>query len=410
MKCPKCNSLDTKFNGNSRIRQSDNILTKQLYCFSCKKNSTIDIGDADKELIEQNVRYKKQTQKFQDTNRIERKAFRENARIENAIEEYSKELIEQNKQFAKELSKIKVPEIKENKLSGVGVAQISDWHANEIINLPHNKFDFKVLSARVKKFAEESIIMFKAYGINDVLIAHTGDILNSDRRLDELLNQSINRSKASILTQYILTQYIMHMRQFFRLKIVSVMGNESRMHKEWHSNNNVVSDNYDFTIFANVKQKFEFANIDGIEFGEIDKMEQVVCVNGHNILLKHDVDKSTDKQKSTQSTIGKYYLQGNPITFILAGHIHTTRNTDLSMRSSSISGSNEYNENALGLIGLASQNILIVTKNSIHKIAIDLQNADENSGYDIIEQLEAYNAKSHDKATKKHTIFEIKAI
>ena len=139
-------------------------------------------------------------------------------------------------------------------------------------------------------------------------------------------------------------------------------------------------------------------------------MEEVVNVNGHNILLKHDIGKTTDKQKDTQSIIGKYYLQNNPIVFILAGHIHATRNTDLSVRSASIAGSNEYNEHGMGLIGRAGQNVLVVTEDSIHKIALDLQFANRDSGYNIIKELEAYNAKSHDKTKTTHTVLEIKAI
>ena len=46
----------------------------------------------DLELLRENVRYRKEKQKAQDVNRIERKGFREHARIENAVEEYSKEL------------------------------------------------------------------------------------------------------------------------------------------------------------------------------------------------------------------------------------------------------------------------------------------------------------------------------
>ena len=146
----------------------------------------------DVELIAENVNLKKQTQKFQDTNRIERKAFREYARIENAVTEYSKELVVLNKQFAKQLTKFKVSKIK-GQSKVVGIAHISDWHANELIDLPHNKYDFQVLADRAYKHAEEAIRLFKAYDIKDILIAHTGDLMNSDRRLDELLNQATNR-------------------------------------------------------------------------------------------------------------------------------------------------------------------------------------------------------------------------
>lgn len=366
-----------------------------------------ELFETDKELIQENVRYKKQSQKYQDTNRIERKAFRENARVENAITEYLKELTEQNKRFATELSNIEVPKISK-KSKGVAVIQISDWHLNELINLTHNKYDFQVASDRIKKFADECIKMCSAYEINNAVIAHTGDMLNSDRRLDELLNQATNRSKASVLSQYILTQFILHIRKHFKVHIVSVMGNESRMSDNWHNNNNIVSDNYDYTIFANVKQKFEFAKIKDVTFGAIDKMEQVIKVGEQNWLILHDVKKLTDKQKDVQSIIGKYGLQGIKIDYVLAGHIHATRITDLSARSASLAGSNEYNEHGLGLIGKASQNLFIVTKEGKRSIAIELQNTEYGSGYNVIKELEAYNTKSADKISKKVTIFEVK--
>ena len=49
----------------------------------------------DCEVTEYNTRLAGKVQKLQDSNRIERKAFRENIRISNALEEYNKNLIEQ---------------------------------------------------------------------------------------------------------------------------------------------------------------------------------------------------------------------------------------------------------------------------------------------------------------------------
>ena len=90
---------------------------------------------ADKEIIEQNVKYKKQVQKINDTNRIERKSFREHARIENAVEEYSKALIEN-------ISLLKPFTIVHDtiKNEAVGLIQLSDLHLNELIDLDNNKY------------------------------------------------------------------------------------------------------------------------------------------------------------------------------------------------------------------------------------------------------------------------------
>jgi hypothetical protein len=186
-----------------------------------------------------------------------------------------------------------------------------------------------------------------------------------------------------------------------------VLGNESRINKEMSFANNVISDNYDFTIFANLKEKFQFAGIDHIEFGSIDKMEEVVEINGQRWLITHDYNKATNKQNDTQSTIGRYYLSGNPIDFVIGGHIHATRNTDYAARGSSIAGSNTYNEHALNLIGRAGANIFVVNAKNRITINIDVQDVTGVVGYDIINKLKAYNAKSLEKTKKRETVFKV---
>ena len=397
--------LNQEFNPN--YQKKSNSYTELLL-----KNKELEIQleelkNGDPEIILENIRLAQQKQKFQDSNRIERKAFRESSRITNAIEEYSLAIQEQNKEFADELSNIVVPKISNINNELVGVINISDIHANELINLPNNKYDFNVLSARLKRFADETIKIFEAQGITTVLLANLGDILNNDKILDKLLNQATNRAKASVLTIHLLTQFILHLRNNFKLNIISVMGNESRMQEKWHSSDSVVSDNYDFSIFAIIKQRFEFAKIDGITFGDIDKMETVVNVNGQFWLFTHDVGKATATQKGVQSKIGSYRLKGINIDFMCSGHIHSTNITDISARSASMAGSNTYNEHALGLTGRSAQNIFIVGKDYRNSIVIDLQNVDMNNCYDVIHELEAYNAKSHEKYNKDTTIFKV---
>ena len=64
---------------------------KQRYgCKKCRYLTIHPICDADHDIIRENVRLSKQKQRAQDKNRIQNKAFREHARIENAIEEYNK--------------------------------------------------------------------------------------------------------------------------------------------------------------------------------------------------------------------------------------------------------------------------------------------------------------------------------
>jgi len=211
----------------------------------------------DREIIAENVRLAKQKQLAVDKNRISNKSFREDARIENGVVEFAKEISAQNKQFAKELSKLKFKNQSYVK-GGTGVIQITDVHANELIDLPHNRYDFNIMSKRLKSHITESLAYFQFRGVSKVLMLFTGDLLNSDRRLDELIAASTNRAKATVLTIHILKQAICHVREHYPVDIISVLGNESRANKEMTFSNEALSDNYDFTIIAQLKQIFEF--------------------------------------------------------------------------------------------------------------------------------------------------------
>jgi len=77
-------------------------------------------------------------------------------------------------------------------------------------------------------------------------------------------------------------------------------------------------------------------------------------------------------------------------------------------RSSSLVGTNDYAEKALGLAGRASQNLYIVHQTGgFDGIKIDLQNTDGIEGYDIEDKLIAYNTKSANKVRKPDVIHQV---
>ena len=144
--CPQCRSPKSKKFGYTETG------VQRFKCSDCDKyyneNTSLEV---DEELILDNTRLAKQKQKLQDVNRIERKSFREHARLENALEEYGKALSDLAELHAAKLTKINLPEIKNKNTDRIGVIHITDWHANELIELPHNRYDFTVLSKRAQK-------------------------------------------------------------------------------------------------------------------------------------------------------------------------------------------------------------------------------------------------------------------
>ena len=343
----------------------------------------------------------KQKQKAQDNNRIYNKAFREHARIENAIEEYTKELktLFENNKLNKSTNKFSVND------KACGVLQLSDIHFNEIVELENNRYDFSVASERIRTFVNKAKRYFKTANITNIVVAMTGDMMNSDRRLDELLNQATNRANATFLAVDILQQAILDLNEDFNVTVASIIGNEGRANPEMGWSKIIASDNYDYTIFQCLRYLFRDSCI---KFIQGNPSELVINVAGQNLLMLHGHGSLRGKLESAvNQIIGRYSLKGIAIDYMIFGHVHSARIGDGYARSSSLVGSNDYAEKALNLSGRASQNCYIFYDDGNRDgIKIDLQNTD-GVGYNIDKSLEAYNAKSASKAKEKKTIFEI---
>ena len=353
---------------------------------------------ADKDIVEYNIRLAKQKQKFQDLNRIERKAFREDSRQENALIEYNTEII---KLLKRESLNTKLSKKKHNTEAAI-VVQIADTHFNELVELESNKYDFDIASKRLQKYAYKVKEYVKFHKANKVLIAITGDLINSDRRLDEKLSMATNRAKSTFLGVHLLKHFILDINEIAEVQVCCVTGNESRVNFELGWVDMVASDNYDFTIFEMLRLL-----LPDINFLRGDALELVVEINGKNMLVIHGHQLSKMDANVVGKVIAKYSAKGVIIDFIICGHLHETMIRDNIARSASLVGSNSYSENALNLSGTAAQNIYCFTDDGRHDIRIALQETNGWDGYDIKEELFAYNAKSLQKTHKKETIFKI---
>jgi len=410
IKCPECGSSNWIYSGYAKQKKGETEKAQQFFCKDCQTTFTdkkiLDqFPDVDLELLRENIRLAKRTQRFADSNRIERKAFREYARIDNAVAEYNQELVKVLDRY--NLAKFTIKH-KNYQNEAAGIFHLTDPHFNELVNLAINKYDFNIASKRCKLFVEEAREYFKLKNVRNVLFAMTGDLLNSDRRLDELLAQATNRSKATFLAVRLIELMILDLNKDFNLTVANVTGNESRVAKDIAWNDIMATDNYDFTIFNILN--YLFKGSPGIDFiFDGDPMEQVVKVVNKNILLIHGHQiKKSGVEKAIQGIKGKYAAKGITIHFIISGHLHSARIGDVFARGSSMVGANEYSERGLQLTSRASQNIHIVySSNRIDSIKIDLQHTEHIEGYNIETEIEAYNAKSADRIRKKRTVFEV---
>ena len=394
--------LEHFWNGNGYQSIAQHLIEK--YHLNVKKTTLrhrikdiIQYEIADKEVIEENLKLAKRSQKQADLNRIKNKSFREHTRLENALVEYNKALIDILKTESLKTT------IKQHESKGKQaiIVQIADTHFNELVDLKNNKYDFEVASKRLQKFAHYIKEYASFYNVSEIFIAITGDLLNSDRRLDEKLSMSTNRAKATFLGVHLLKHFILDLNSIANVSVGCVSGNESRDYElGWVDM--VATDNYDFTIFEILRML-----LPDINFITSGGLELVVEVNGHNVLLIHGHQLGNMQNDKIAKVISKYARNGIILDFMMCGHLHETKITDMFARSSSLVGANAYSENALLLSSRAAQNIYIMKDNERHDIRIDLQHTKGFKGYAINKELSAYNAKSLDKTHKKQTVFKI---
>lgn len=367
-----------------------------------------DILDSHDEEDVTNLSYKlaKQKQRYQDINRVERKAFRNKTRQDNALMEYDKSLIQVVKEHKLPSGIIKRKTKRKKKVKATGLVHITDTHFNELVDLAMNKYDFNVAAKRLKHYVNQVKLYANALKLDNLLVAFTGDLLNSDRRMDEILTQATNRSKATFIAVSLLQKVLIDLGRDFNVTVANVIGNESRIDPEIGWAEQLASHNYDYTIYNILKLVFKDTDI---RFLEGNSVEKVVEVAGQNVLLIHGNQiKSTSMEKSIQNIKGKYSARNVKIDFIILGHLHSCRIGDGFARGASVVGANAYSDSALQLESRASQNFHVLYRNGTRdSIKIDLQNVDDVYGYKIDETIKAYNAKSTNKAKKKVIIQKV---
>ena len=334
--------------------------------------------------------YRKQ-QRNADTLNQTRKQLRESARADNVIEEMMKELIEVFGEF--ELTKTLQTKSHPSTGSSVGIVHLSDLHIGERIHeVAGNAYDLGILAARLRKFAVAIKKYFGAFDVTDILIASTGDMMNSDRRLDEVTSNANNRSRIMFTAVEMLQQFIRDLNDEFNVTLASVIGNESRVNKDVGWTDFTASDSFDLMIHNMLGLVFKDTDVTILPM--TNSLEQVVDVNGKNILLIHGHNgvAATNKAENQVAKLrSKYAAQNIRLDYVIFGHIHCSYISDYFARGASTAGGNGYSDNALSLVSKAAQNAYIVhADGGIDGIKVDLQSYNLKDAYSFDRDVEAY--------------------
>ena len=360
--------------------------------------------EPDRELLSFNVRLAKQRQGLLDNQRIERKAFREHARVENAVAAYTRELAALLRQrgFTRHRPRPRLPLVGgETAL----IVQLSDLHFNERVELPSNRYDFHIASARLAKLAQRVKQLGECFGAQKLVVACLGDFLNSDRRLDELLSNATNRSQATLLAADILRAFLLDLGSAFAVEVYGITGNESRVTKELGWSDALATDSYDLMIYEILQRSL--LGTEGIRFCGFRAHELLFQVLGRTFLCLHGHQIGANVQKSVQEIVGRHAAQGITVDYTLFGHLHATAIGDYHARNASLVGSNAYSEAGLNYCSKAAQNVHIVSAGAIDGMKVDLQTIDGIEPYPLVEEWEAYASKSERKLHQGAVVFQV---
>jgi len=344
-------------------------------CKRCGTDSPLE----DREMLLANIVLSKKNQGLTDTLTRERRTFREFARAENSIKDYLSHV--NNLLQAGSFNKDPIQHRQDLDQESVLVVQLSDLHFIESIAEPYNSYNFLIASKRLAKFAQRIKKTCAANKVSKIVVALLGDIINSDRRLDESRTNQETRAKGTMIAADILQSFLRDINQAAPVDIYGITGNEGRIDKELAWSSDTATNNFDFMVYHILRVCFRgHETINFVGFRSHELYFQVLnrgflCVHGHQI--------SANTQKSVQELIGKHATQGVYINFVMFGHIHATYLGDYHARNSSLSGGNGYSDHGLNFASRAAQTMHLVTPDSIDTTRVDLQNIDTIQPYAV---------------------------
>lgn len=359
---------------------------------------------ADLEIQTENVRLGQLLQNLRDRNRIANKSFRDHARRVNADMAFDDAIQLAIEKLPGCVTDFPTRSGPLDPDSPVFIAQLSDLHMNEIINMGSvNKYDFDIASKRLHKYAQFLKLQAKVFGAERVVFAFGGDLLNSDRLIDEKLTEAQDRANAAIIAAEILYLLIMDMRADFFVDVLGVVGNEGRVGEKQAWSKKAARYNYDLSVLRAVKQLCSITSTgdDGLRF-YLDDMgvnERTFTIHDYTFLILHGNQGRVagGAQKTVQAVIGKYAVNKDKrVNKVLAGHIHSAHASDFFARNSSLAGSNDYSD-SLQFISRASQNLHVVTRTGdCFSMVVDLQDTTGIEGYEIEDMLDEFGVETAD--------------
>lgn len=355
----------------------DNLEDNKILQKDEKVNAVVDNTKSELAILKDN-------QRLHDSNLSIRKHLRENFRQVNNSEILLESLITEWKKL--DLGNISIKhEVINN--TAVGLIQVGDLHIGKRVNKTNSKYDLEILAKRLKLLAIKAKKYFSLFGIKEIVVSYGGDTITSNHRRSQDKNMVNSRTNATYIGAFILAQFLLDLNKDFNIAVVSVIGNESRIADDFGWEYNIFTESFDLIVHQFLKVILRSA--EGIVFNGGDSLEEVITLNGQNILILHghSIRKHTDDE--IQKKIGQYsYGRKINIDYVLLHHIHSTFISKVFARAGAMDGGDAYANEGLGLDGKASQNLGVFYDNGTSDmICLNLDNIDNIEGYKFVDAM-----------------------
>lgn len=341
----------------------ENIVTNEDNSLKLYDNKVVEYTDQDIRKI------LKENQRLKDTNTYLRKIGRDSSRIDIIIDNF----LESFKNLYKVLDRTNSDKftkyITTNNSNKHLIAQISDVHFGSTSGLDNNPYSIEIAESRLNKYCNKIIELCKAYNINYITIAFTGDMFSLTYAHD-MIHVTENLRIASLINGVAVIKKFINtlLNSGIKLDLISVYGNESRLVYDKPISNveEFAKDNLDCLMFYMLKE--HYVNNPNIKFlNNGDKLYDIISINNLNIAISHGYIPKSHTDTALKLFKHRIFQEtGVMPDYLMFGHIHSHYITPEFARCGSIIGGNSYSLNELNIpFSQCSQNILLIENDKI---------------------------------------------
>lgn len=246
---------------------------------------------------------------------------------------------------------------------GLVVAQITDWHLDEVVKpdevLFLNAFDARIAEQRIKRWAEKVVTLPRDYlngiEIDGLVIPSTGDLFTGEIHAE--LKESNERRIIESLAYWqspVLSALELFGREYPNVEVDCVVGNHGRLAQKSVFKGRVY-DNVEWLFWTVIRERLADRGIKNVTVNVSSSMDMNVPIYGRNHLLTHG-----DQFKGGSGISGAYaplslgyHRKGKrqdiaklPMQTMVIGHLHQLINIPGVIMGGTLKG---YDEFAFGI-------------------------------------------------------------